>query len=752
MPNGYALGQLSSAFLTATTHEDLAVRKRADRRAERWMQALEAMSSGDVSVGSRTPVVGLPAWVTLEVLRGGFTTGKAVAEGSLEPDEVALAKRVGLHGVRRLIFGYYITDAGLRELYELLDRGAYRVDVPEDAALLTVAWLVRAGDRAGALELLEVFSPFADRMRFAPRETLAPSTPADHVYRSTVADARTVLKTRREQERVEAQREALAVWNPFADRLLALWWPHFHDGQLDLSVTEDWLTEARRLTDEYQRLARVHTRSTKHRKPKENFAILIAATLEVLRKGRLQRRQIGLVTASVNAMVAKRGAPGSDQLAALRQAQSTVAQAPAHRALAAVAAERLSQLDQDEGIAEPASYGYPVSAKEAELTSVPAGMTMPLIVPRVLARTHAAPIETLLEEGVVPSAEVLAELVPRISATVVASTYRDAALARLMAANYRAFRRRRSLLLLNLEKQIQITELPWVRATLPHSVTAEDEAVAVTRRVGSLALDNFPGTIMPNPLVQELHHLLRVAGHDVPLVEELAADIFMGHFSDKFRRAAQVAARNANGRLYAEYYGIDYDQILELDEPPQPARWRWRRVAPQPPAVTFSSICQSRAANGQTSRRSVAANGTVIEQSQILTTHNLAALVSLNVLPRQSWAELADLAYARAVSLLGLAQQQKQPLATIKDAAYAWRQTIFFLSLAPRTELDAFLERALSDEARSVHGVSELLAGLVHVAEGRQFDSDGACPGGRRFLGWTTKRHWVLSDRPAAES
>lgn len=73
--------------------------------------------------------------------------------------------------------------------------------------------------------------------------------------------------------------------------------------------------------------------------------------------------------------------------------------------------------------------------------------------------------------------------VPRISATVVASTYPDPALARLMAANYRAFRRRRSLLLLNLERQVQITELPWVRAAAPHSVTAVDEALAVTKRV-----------------------------------------------------------------------------------------------------------------------------------------------------------------------------------------------------------------------------------------------------------------------------
>ena len=35
MTNGYAVGQLGMAFFTAATHEDPAVRRRADRRAQR---------------------------------------------------------------------------------------------------------------------------------------------------------------------------------------------------------------------------------------------------------------------------------------------------------------------------------------------------------------------------------------------------------------------------------------------------------------------------------------------------------------------------------------------------------------------------------------------------------------------------------------------------------------------------------------------------------------------------------------------
>lgn len=744
MSNGYVLGQLSSAFVTATTHEDPAVRDRADRRAQRWMTVLQAMAAGEVSVGSRKPVAGLPVWVTLEVMRGGFATGDPVAGGPLEPDERALAERIGIDAERRLIFGYYLTDAGLHELYELLDSGRYRVDVPEDAALLTMAWLVRAGNRAQALELLETLSPYADRLRFAPRVTKVSATPADHVYRSTAREARAVLWSRREQDRVETQREALAVWNPFADQMLALWWQQFRDDELRLDATETWLTEAELLLEEYERLATAHPRCTKHRKPTENLAILIASARALLADGRLEPRQAGLLRVAVRSMVAKRGTPESARLQTIRQTQAAVAQAPAHRRLAAVAAVRLRRAELDEGLAEPTEYATPVDATEAATEAIPEGTAMPAVVPRVLARTHAAPIETLLAEGTVPSAEVLAELVPRISAAVVAATYSDPALSRLMAAGYRAFRRRRSLLLLNLEKQVQITELPWVRAAAAYSGAAVDEAMAVTRRVGGLTLDHFPATIMPNPLVRELDHLLRVAGHDVPLVEELAADIFMGEFSGKFLRAAQTAAGVVDGTLYAAYYDIDYRQLagLPTDKARPPRNWPWRKQQAQPAAQpTFASICQTRARYDPAGGWSVAANGTVIEQSQLLTTHNLAALVAAGVQPSRPWIELASDAYDRTIALLDLAQRQRRPLPTVKDAAYAWRQMVFFLSMSPPTDVQVLFD--LVDE-----GSGELLGGLRHVVGGGRFDADGRCPGGRRFLGWTTEWPWVLAVTP----
>ena len=742
MTNGYALGQLAQAFLTASSHEDPATRRRADRRAQKWAQAIQEMAAGQVAVGSRTPVGGLPAWVTLEVLRGGFATGSASAESPIDADEIALAGRVGIPPLRRLILGHFVSDVGLRELYALLDSGAYRVEIPEDAALLTMAWLLRAGDREAALDLLDAISPFADKFRFAPKAAETPTSPSDFVYRITAGEAANLLRSRKPNRRVEAQREALSVWIPFGDRVLGLWLEKSDGGQIALDDDPEWRARAAALVEEYDRLASVHTLCSKHKKPNENLAILVRALRAAVKDGQPGPRDAGLVRCAIESCIAKRGTLGSTEHIALRERQQSVAAAPAHSRVAAVAADRLTVLDQAEGIERPEGLSGQVTAQEAERTGIPAGSTMPAVVSRTLARAHSAPIEALLSEGVVPSAEVLAELVPPISATVVASGFADEALARLAAANYRAFRRRRSLLLLNLEKQVQLTELPWVRAMARHSTSTTDEAMAVARRVGALALDNYPATILPNPLILELSHLLRSAGRTVPLVEELAADIFMGRFSDKFRRAAQEATRVIGGTLYARYFGIDSDQILALAEPPKKssgARRAWRRARPSESGSSFGDLCRARAGRSPTEGWSVAANGTVIEQSQILTTHNLAALVTLGIEPTRPWLELARESIDNAASLLDLASRQARPFTTVKDAAYSWRQAVFFLTMAGPSEAASLL----ADASLAGHGpqvMSELLSGLRQASEAIQVPRNAHTP----FLGWSVGRHWVL--------
>ena len=178
-----------------------------------------------------------------------------------------------------------------------------------------------------------------------------------------------------------------------------------------------------------------------------------------------------------------------------------------------------------------------MSAAEASRLGVPAGAAVPAGVARRLDRCLEAPIEELVRRKVIPSSEVLAIVLPQITSQVAAAGIADPELARLYGAIYAAFRRRRSLLLLDLQSQVKLEELPWIAAidALRARRLAETErARQALEHVATLAVTSFPETILPNKLLQEMRALVKEAGLGLPLVDELAADIFMGELSGKF--------------------------------------------------------------------------------------------------------------------------------------------------------------------------------------------------------------------------
>ncbi|WP_426569126.1 hypothetical protein [Streptomyces canus] len=754
---GYASGQLARALATARTHQDPDTRRRAQDKSRAWRAVLAGMANGLLAIGSQTPVAGLPAWVTPEVVRGGFATGEALAGGPLRPYETDVARRAGIPEDRRALFAYWLSEDGLGRLYDLLDSGRYEVTVPEEAALLTVAWLARAGETQAALALVEELVPFADRLRFAPPPADRPAPDAAAVHRRTVGDARHDLDRRLPSRAVETQREALAVWQPFGDELLAHWLETAEDGQV-LARTPDagWHERGEELLRRYRDLARRHTYCTKHLNPKQNLAILRGALEETLAHRPLDARRLGLLRHAVTSMVRRRGLPGSPELTALRREQAAQAALPSHHALAQLVLRRLSGLPPEEGVGEVEPLLAPVSEEEARETGLPAGAAIPHALRRPVEAALSAPIGTLVERGLVPSAEVLAELVPQLVAATTAQAYPDDSLRTLAAAHYRAFRNRRSLLLLNLERQVRVEELPWVKAVAGwRSDTEAGEVSALAlRQLGELAVQAFPGTILPNPLVRELSVLARQADLGAPLVEELAADIFMGTFTPKFLAAARVAAELlGGGSLYERYYAIDYRALRNLAIA-EAGEAQTRTIRPRT-SPGFAQLCAERAGSSSSRARwgfgSVAANGTVIEQAQILTTHNLATLVHrVGIAPATGWEDLARRSFDTVCRLTARVHGNPRPLSTVKDAAYAWRQMLFHLSLCtPREQartLDWLSEELTRRPGHVAVRLTPALTGLRQVTQGGS-PEDGE---GRRLLGWTTGGHWMLdTTRPA---
>lgn len=719
MANGYVHAQLAKALLTAAAHEDPQTRARADVRAQQWARTILAIDSGEVLVGSRKPLRGLPAWVTPQVLRGGFATGRAEAAGPLTKHELDRATELGLPPSRETVFASYLTEEGLAELDALLSGGEYRIDVPEEGALLVLAALLRHGQREAALDLLDELSAYAGLIRFLPRPERPARRVPGQVFRRTAGQIREALRNLRPDPRIEAHREAVTVWAPLTDRVVEFWMDHTGDAEWSADVA----AQAQALIAGYDQACRDYPLCGKYRDPKHNLAILIRVLRDAGERGP-DRSGMARVRHVISCIQAKRGLPGEKRAREFRAEQALSVASPPHWRLARLAADRLEECRDDEGIAEPQALAHPVTGQESSL-ELPEGTPMPDSVRRRIRLGWSATLPELLSSGVVPSAEVIAEVLPALTAEQVSSAYPDPDVGRLMAACYQAFRRRRSLLLVDLSSQVRFEELPWVRAASLLSLRESvEQPGALARQVAAVTIDCFPGTILPNPLISELDTLFAAAQEKVVLTQELAADIFMGTFSRKYLVAAQVAAGMLRGSVYERYYGLDYGQVLTL------------RAGRASADRQFAALCGADAIQDW----SIAGNGQVIERQQVFTTHNLAALIASGVTPSRPWADLAVAAAAVCARSLRLAQTQDHPGSAIKDAAYAWRQAVFFCSLAQ----PAAMTGIIAGMRATKYGDSWPMTRVVDGLERCWGHAEPVAP----FLGWTRGRHWVLGSQP----
>lgn len=155
------------------------------------------------------------------MLRGGFASGKMLAGGGLRPHE--RARTNPKRRDRTELNCYFLTEPGLRELTSQLESGCYRVGVPEEGALLTVAWLLAHGDVDGARALLDEIGRFFPQLRFYPIPHAKPLPTGETVLVQELSATVKDLEGARPAPQVERMRESLAVWMPLYDRAIALW-------------------------------------------------------------------------------------------------------------------------------------------------------------------------------------------------------------------------------------------------------------------------------------------------------------------------------------------------------------------------------------------------------------------------------------------------------------------------------------------------------------------------------------------------
>ncbi|QQQ73425.1 hypothetical protein IOD16_19150 [Saccharothrix sp. 6-C] len=747
--SGYATGQLARALAAAVSAGTEADRERALRKLRRWEDVLRGMADGTLTVGSRTPVADTPAWVTLEVAHGGFATGRYLAEVPLSEEESArvasLPDDVPGRNERERLNLWYLGDDGQAELLAALRGGHYRVDVPEDAALPVLVLLLDKGFPEQALDLAAELRPLMHRLRLAPRLTQVARPSGSAVRLTSVRAAAASLRSARVPAQIATMRDAVTVWNPLYDRLVALWCrtvdgepPHLDEsgavrgGWPCRTWPADWATARATWLADFAEAARAHAPTGRQSHPKNNFARLRRA-LESCPDGSdaLTAREVGWIRRAIANTVSRRGAPGTGQRDAWRTAQAAAVAAPTNAALAGVLAGRLDRYPADGGL--PSLDVATAAVPEAETTAeIPLGTAMPGHLVHKAARSLEAPVDELVRLGVITSGETLAAVLPQLTSRLLSAAIDDPVVAGLHEQCYTAFRRRRGLLLLDLEHQVRFTELPWVDALAPCRSPEPDDAAAARRALRQttmLALTAFPHALLPNPLVTELRALAKQAGLALPLVEEVAADIFMGTFTTKWRDAAAVASRLLAGTLYADYYDLPADWST-----PQRTVLRWGKRT----TADFTALCRERAG---TSGGTTVKNGMLLEQSQILTTHNLAVLVDGLTLTdelRDRAPRLARQAFDWIVRRQAQRTDDRHAaLIQVKNAAYAWRQALFLLSFCEPAVRSAHAER-LADETRGTV-LEPAVEGLLHVLRGGRFTATGTVRGGAgvRFLGWS---------------
>ncbi|QDV17353.1 hypothetical protein Pan153_19890 [Gimesia panareensis] len=755
---GYALGQIAKALTTWEEHPDPDISRRAREKVAKWVQAYQGLVSGEIEVGSRTPLANTPAWVTLEVVTGGFATGNYSAGGAISDHERQLQQKFSLpqgDDLRQALNLFCLTEQGLAWLSDLLSSGCYRVEVPEEGALLVVAWLLEQGKAAQTRELLDVITPFFGKLRFFPIPAAQPLSSSSRVSLQTVQETRQNLQLVRPNECILAQREALTVWTPLYDQTVSLFLETV-DGEAPFlnqegkvaggypfeSLPEGWTERAHRILDEYAALRKVHRLCGKPDRKKENFPQLRSFLEQFLADaGSLSERDRARVRSLLARYVNRRGTPESTRCREIRDRQEHQAQTVHYYDLTRLLLERLKQYPQENGLEDLIEVVQQASAEESQEYGIPAETEVPDCLLRKLERCRIDTIEVLVRSGVVTSGETLAKVLPQITAQLRAMGIRDPSLKQLYSAVYQSFSRRRSLLLLNLEHQVRLEELPWVTAMnqfRDENLSDQEIARETLQEVCTLTLLSFPQTIIPNKLLQEIRSLARAAKVDLKLVDEIAADIFMGVFTSKYLEAARVSAKLLLGTLYQTYYGLDYQALLDL-----PAT-----VVSRGRDQTLIQLCESRA-GVKAGSWSVALNGMLIEQQQIITTQNLAVLFeSLNLAEtlRPHLSEMARCCLLWIGSQLHVNSPSRHAaLIVCKNSAYAWRQMIFYLSFLPEEELQEFRVWADSwweQQSDSIRGrFQPAMAGLKLALDGKPPGTD---PEARLFLGWSNAGHWFL--------
>lgn len=733
----YPLTQLSKSLASSPKRKLGSLSKKPDQ----WQQVIEGMLTGKLDVGSRQPIDDTPVWATPEVVTGGFVTGSLLAGGDLTNYEKQLVNELGYQqeNQRAFLNAYHLSDEGIASLTKLLESKQYRIDVPEEGALLIVAWLIKQGYHKESTKLINEITPYFEKLRFFPTKTEKQRKVSNEVYLQSVGQTIDGLQEISPNKDIIQQKSTVNVWNPFYDKMVSHLLDLFSQKEPIANnfrpPNSDWIRTGLELAKELESLKKKYNISNRFIKNGSQFSKLLEVLIN-LANNKDDQIPHNYLCQALSRYINKHGVPETAEHSRVRQQQQLAVSGGLYSDIATIVIQRLKKLPQQEGINHYESFCQSITEKEAG-TTVALGSNVPRNIVKKVGRSQINSIDNLVKQKYITSGDGIAIVLPQITSELEAASFEDKDLRNLYSSIYQAFRKRRSLLLLNYQSQVKLEEIPWI--SMIEGFKIEDKRlVGVSKQtledIICLAIKNFPHTIIPNKLLQEIRVLIESSKIECPLVDEVAADIFMGGFSPKFSYSAHIAGLLLKESLYSRYYGIDYGKVINNS-----------LSFSERDAKKFSDYC-SQLAGDKSDGCSVASNGLKIEQQQIVTTQNLAALfyaLDLKVLLED---ELIDLPKA---CFKWVCHRQQIPLdnyharlVMMKNTAYAWRQMVFYASHLDGKELSTFLDWTVEyfdqQQDRFITRFQTVINGFSEAVKGKNTSSES------RFLGWTVGEHPLL--------
>ena len=173
-------------------------------RAKHWQQAVSGWLAGALQFGTRSSNAG-ELWLTRKPAQPGADARELAAGGALLAHEQQILSTLGGGSdapERTRLNLWFVAGQGRLELERALCDGRFRIELPEEGALLAAAWLHRHGEAERSAALIAALAPCFDRVRFYPQPQLAPLLLVDGT--TVTSDAGTLANVRVTAEIVEA--------------------------------------------------------------------------------------------------------------------------------------------------------------------------------------------------------------------------------------------------------------------------------------------------------------------------------------------------------------------------------------------------------------------------------------------------------------------------------------------------------------------------------------------------------------------